>query len=116
MDKILTTAIEAAKAAGEIALRYFRTNLAVEIKADKSPVTEADRLCEAKIVEVLRATGPPNAGRIAERGAQNRLSDTGSQRGRKRGVFPGGSKKPPRNYPRLRVRSGVRCRPLGYGR
>ncbi len=58
MDEILTTAIEAAKAAGEIALRYFRTNLAVEIKADRSPVTEADRLCEVKIVEVLRAAFP----------------------------------------------------------
>jgi len=55
MDKTLTVAIEAARAAGEIALRYFRTDLAVEIKADKTPVTEADRLCEAKIVEMLRA-------------------------------------------------------------
>jgi hypothetical protein len=33
MDDILSAAIEAAKAAGDIALHYFRTNLTVETKA-----------------------------------------------------------------------------------
>lgn len=58
MDEILSAAIEAAKAAGEIARYYFRTNLAVETKADRTPVTRADRECEAKVVEVLRARFP----------------------------------------------------------
>ncbi len=58
MDEILTTAIAAAKAAGEIALHYFRTNLTVETKADRTPVTRADRECEAKIVEILSARFP----------------------------------------------------------
>jgi len=58
MDELLTTAIEAAKAAGEIALHYFRTNLTVETKADHTPVTRADRECEAKIVEILSARFP----------------------------------------------------------
>lgn len=58
MDAILNAAIEAAKAAGEVALHYFRTNLAVEIKADRTPVTRADRECEAKIVEILRSYFP----------------------------------------------------------
>jgi histidinol-phosphatase len=58
MDEILNTAIVAAKAAGEIALRYFRTNLTVEIKADRTPVTRADRECEARIVEILSARFP----------------------------------------------------------
>jgi histidinol-phosphatase len=53
MDNILSTAVEAAKAAGEIALRYFCSNLAVETKADLSPVTRADRECEAAIFEIL---------------------------------------------------------------
>jgi histidinol-phosphatase len=70
MDNLLTIAIEAARAAGEIALRYFRTDLAIEIKADKTPVTEADRLCEAKIVEVLGAAFPDTAFLGEEMGEQ----------------------------------------------
>ena len=53
MDAILGAAIEAAKAAGEVALHYFRTNLQVETKADRTPVTQADRECEATIIEIL---------------------------------------------------------------
>jgi histidinol-phosphatase len=53
VDTIIGAAIEAAKAAGEVALHYFRTNLKVEIKADRTPVTQADRECEAKITEIL---------------------------------------------------------------
>ena len=58
MDDILNRAIAAARAAGEIALHYFRTNLTVETKADRTPVTQADRECEAKIVEILSAYFP----------------------------------------------------------
>ena len=58
MEEILNAAIEAARAAGEIALHYFRTNLTVETKADRTPVTRADRECEAKIVELLSACFP----------------------------------------------------------
>lgn len=58
MDEVLTVAIDAAKAAGEIALRYFRTNLTVETKADRTPVTKADRECEAVVTEILSARFP----------------------------------------------------------
>lgn len=58
MDKYLEVAIEAAKAAGKIALRYFRTGVAVEYKGDRSPVTQADRDCEARICEVLGRAFP----------------------------------------------------------
>src|SRR5215510_7857252 len=58
MDDVLDAAIAAARAAGEIALRYFRTNLTVETKADRTPVTRADRECEARIVELLGARFP----------------------------------------------------------
>ncbi|MEA2624688.1 MAG: histidinol-phosphatase [Candidatus Binatota bacterium] len=58
MNPDVEAAIRAAKAAGEIALASFRTGLAVETKADRSPVTEADRASERKIVEVLRAHDP----------------------------------------------------------
>ncbi len=58
MDHTLQTAIEAANAAGEIALHYFKTNLIVELKADHTPVTKADRECETRIVEILCAEFP----------------------------------------------------------
>jgi histidinol-phosphatase len=58
VDPRLEAAILAARAAGEIALRSFRTGLAVERKADRSPVTEADRAAERKIVELLRERFP----------------------------------------------------------
>ena len=58
MDKHVEVAIAAAAAAGEVARRYFRTGLTVELKHDSSPVTQADRECEQRIVEVLRGAFP----------------------------------------------------------
>ena len=58
MDRHVEVAVAAARAAGEIALRHFRTGLAVDTKADRSPVTEADRACERRIVEILREAFP----------------------------------------------------------
>ena len=58
MDRRLEVAIAAARAGGEVALRYFRTPLEVERKADRSPVTVADRETERRVVEVLRASFP----------------------------------------------------------
>lgn len=58
MDELLNAAVDAAKAAGEIALHYFRTNLAVETKADRTPVTRADRECESQITEILSKRFP----------------------------------------------------------
>ena len=39
-------------------MRHFRTDLAVETKPDHSPVTEADRACERRIVEILLSEFP----------------------------------------------------------
>src|SRR5262249_19190950 len=47
-----------ANEAGEIALRYFRRPLAVDTKADSSPVTEADRQIEAVICQRIHARYP----------------------------------------------------------
>ena len=49
----LAAALEAARAADAIIGPLFRSNLAVEHKADKSPVTEADIRAEAAIRAVL---------------------------------------------------------------
>src|SRR5262245_2026927 len=58
MDQRLEAAIAAARAAGEVALRYFRAGVPVEYKSDRSPVTRADRECEERIAEVLRSRFP----------------------------------------------------------
>jgi len=54
----LQAALDAAEQAADIARSLFRHNIAVRIKADKSPVTEADVRCEIAIREVLEARFP----------------------------------------------------------
>src|SRR5580658_4022939 len=54
----LQTALEAARAAAEVIQHFYRHNVAVTLKADKSPVTEADLKAEGAIVAVLRARFP----------------------------------------------------------
>jgi histidinol-phosphatase len=61
MDRRLEVAIAAATAAGQVALRHFRTDLQVERKADRSPVTVADREAEQRAVAVLRDAYPTHA-------------------------------------------------------
>jgi histidinol-phosphatase len=46
LDELLDVALSVAREAGEVTLRYFQKNLAVETKADLSPVTIADRESE----------------------------------------------------------------------
>jgi histidinol-phosphatase len=58
LDKVLEGAIEAARAAGEIALKYYRHGFEVTIKPDQSPVTQADREAEQAIVQTLRSAFP----------------------------------------------------------
>ena len=66
----LDSAIAAAKAAGEVILPYFRTALQVEMKADQSPVTAADRAGEQVIVDTLRQHFPDYGVLGEEFGAQ----------------------------------------------
>ena len=49
----LAAAVEAARAAGEIALGYYRSGFDVTIKADQTPVTQADREAERAITGIL---------------------------------------------------------------
>jgi histidinol-phosphatase len=51
-------AVEAAKKAGQSALRYFDGGVAVEWKADESPVTVADREAEAMLRSTFQAAFP----------------------------------------------------------
>jgi histidinol-phosphatase len=54
----LDTALEAARAAAAVVRRYYQSNLAVSIKADKTPVTEADVETEKVIRGIIEARFP----------------------------------------------------------
>jgi histidinol-phosphatase len=54
----LSAALEAAEAAARVIREMYAKNIAVQIKADKSPVTEADVRAERAIREVLAARTP----------------------------------------------------------
>jgi histidinol-phosphatase len=57
-DRLLAVAIEAARAAGDVALKYYRRGLAVMVKPDTSPVTQADREAEQVIRDIIRRAYP----------------------------------------------------------
>lgn len=65
LDRALQAVKNAARAGGREALDRFRTGIQVEHKADRTPVTEADRAAEAAIVDVLRSEFP-DAGILGE--------------------------------------------------
>jgi histidinol-phosphatase len=54
----LKAALDAAEQAAVIARSLYQHNIEVRIKADKSPVTEADVRCEVAIREILEARFP----------------------------------------------------------
>lgn len=68
----LNTAIEAARAAAEVIRRYYQRNLDVMIKADKSPVTEADIETE-KTIRAIIGERFPDHGFYGEETGQSAL-------------------------------------------
>lgn len=61
LDQAMQTALAAADAADEIAMRHFGRELEVELKSDESPVTVADREAEQAIREIIRERFPEHA-------------------------------------------------------
>lgn len=61
LAKALDTARRAAAEAAGIALRYYRGAIPTETKPDGSPVTAADKECDAAIIAVIRAAFPDHA-------------------------------------------------------
>jgi histidinol-phosphatase len=57
-SEFLAAALEAARAADEVVRHYYQRNLKVTIKADKSPVTEADVETEKAIRSLLATRFP----------------------------------------------------------
>lgn len=58
VQSALEFALEAAWTAGRVTLRYFQTDLAIERKADRSPVTAADREAEEALRAMIESTWP----------------------------------------------------------
>ncbi len=52
---------EAARAGGHVARQYFRTDLAVRLKSDRSEVSDADEAAQAAVVAHIRAARPADA-------------------------------------------------------
>jgi histidinol-phosphatase len=67
----LKAALDAAEQAAAIARSMFRHNIEVRIKADKSPVTEADVRCEIAIREILEQRFPSYGFFGEETGSRN---------------------------------------------
>jgi len=53
LDRALAAAVDAARAAGAIAMKYYTGGFDVTIKSDDTPVTQADREAEEAIVAAL---------------------------------------------------------------
>lgn len=58
MSPELECALEAARAAADISRRYYRGNLEVRTKADRTPVTQADVECEEAIRKIILGRFP----------------------------------------------------------
>jgi histidinol-phosphatase len=72
----LKAALDAAEEAAAIARDLYRHNLTVRVKADKSPVTEADVRCEVAIREILEARFPDHGFYGEETGSRNTLAES----------------------------------------
>ena len=69
MESLLKSALAAAAAASKEILRYYRGDFEVELKADQTPVTVADRRAEEIIREIL-LTDYPDHGFFGEEGGK----------------------------------------------
>ena len=71
LAKVIDTGKVAAKAAEKIAQHYYKTNLDIEIKEDRSPVTVADVECEQAIKKIILDTFPEHGFFGEETGKEN---------------------------------------------
>lgn len=75
LDLALTTARRAAEAGVQATLRHFGRGVAVELKADHSPVTAADRESEQAILAVIRSAFPEH-GVLGEESGEHGAGET----------------------------------------
>src|SRR5512138_1847433 len=76
LAKAMETARQAAEAATAASLAHFRRGVRVEVKPDRTPVTQADRDSEAAILAVVRAAFPDHGFLGEETGAHAGSAET----------------------------------------
>lgn len=72
--ELLDVAVAAAKKGGEVVSRYFNTNIAREVKDDKSFVTAADKEAETAIIAHIKKHFPDHSILSEESGAETQNS------------------------------------------
>jgi histidinol-phosphatase len=72
LKEMLATALQAAKSARELILSYYNGDFDIEIKADQTPVTVADRGAEQVIRDILSKAYPEHGIFGEEYGAQSK--------------------------------------------
>ena len=72
LNEFLATALQAAKAARELILSYYNSEFDIEIKADQTPVTVADRGAEQIIRDTIGRAYPEHGIFGEEYGAENK--------------------------------------------
>lgn len=72
MKELLAVALQAANAARELILSYYNGDFDIEIKADQTPVTVADRGAEKLIREIIHGVFPEHGIFGEEYGAENK--------------------------------------------
>jgi histidinol-phosphatase len=72
-QKELESALDVTRRAGRLAMRYFAKGITAEEKSDGSPVTAADRECEALISRYLSDTFPSD-GILGEEGSSRKTT------------------------------------------
>jgi histidinol phosphatase-like enzyme (inositol monophosphatase family) len=75
LDEMLDFAIGAAREAGRITLEYFQTDLTVNTKSDRSPVTMADLRAEERLRQLIEASYPDHDVTGEEYGETTRSSE-----------------------------------------
>ncbi|MEM7430966.1 MAG: inositol monophosphatase family protein [Pseudomonadota bacterium] len=74
-SEFLQVALDAARAAADLSMEYYATDLEVTLKADRSPVTEADVRAEKLIRERITAAFPEHGFFGEETGRSNQDSE-----------------------------------------
>lgn len=75
MNQLLDTALKAAKSARDVILSYYNGDFDIEIKADQTPVTVADRAAERVIRETLAGAYPDHGIFGEEYGSDNKETE-----------------------------------------
>jgi len=75
LKEMLATALQAANSARELIMSYYNGDFDIEIKADQTPVTVADRGAERMIREIISGAYPEHGIFGEEYGAENKETE-----------------------------------------